>query len=257
MFKKLKMKIAARRVERKKARTAASKKSRRTARRTFAQRVWDAFCAPFKWIARQFCRLWAWIRSIDLIGLVNLTLLVSIIVLFSMLIIDVLKCRQKSVVVVAAPVEVTQPQIVVSDDNAPRNVKSRPTTVSLPVKRDAQTREYVTQPINVVQKKPCDATVRQTARVANKIYGDTIIDGRGDAHILRENTTVNGNLYLQNMGKYILPCGTTVRGNLFLRDVRMLQFCGTFTVTGNIYVSPRSSFGPLPATARLGGQVIL
>ena len=59
------------------------------------------------------------------------------------------------------------------------------------------------------------------------------------------------------MQKYTLPCNINIEGNLFLRDMGMLQFCGAFTVKGNIYVSPRSSFGPLPKTARLGGQVIL
>jgi hypothetical protein len=37
----------------------------------------------------------------------------------------------------------------------------------------------------------------------------------------------------------------------------LLQFCGDFVVTGNIYVSPRSSFGPIPKTARIGGYVVL
>ena len=68
---------------------------------------------------------------------------------------------------------------------------------------------------------------------------------------------VNGNLYLQDMHKYTLPCNIRVNGNVFLRDLGLLQFCGDFTITGNIYVSPRSSFGPIPRTARLGGRVIL
>lgn len=87
--------------------------------------------------------------------------------------------------------------------------------------------------------------------------GDVIIDSRGAGAILRKDTQVNGNLYLQNMRKFTLPCNVRINGNLFLRDVNKLQFCGEFVVTGNIYVSPRSSFGPLPKNARIGGYVVL
>ena len=87
--------------------------------------------------------------------------------------------------------------------------------------------------------------------------GDVVIDTRRAASVIEHNTRVQGNLYLQNMRKYTLPCGVRVEGNLFLRDVNLLQFCGEFTVTGNIYVNPRSSFGPIPANARVGGYVIL
>ena len=59
------------------------------------------------------------------------------------------------------------------------------------------------------------------------------------------------------MRKYVLPCGIRIEGDLFLRDMGLLQFAGEFTVTGNIYVTPTSSFGPIPGTARIGGQVIL
>ncbi|MFQ6739611.1 MAG: hypothetical protein ACLRFJ_03015, partial [Alphaproteobacteria bacterium] len=75
--------------------------------------------------------------------------------------------------------------------------------------------------------------------------------------VIKNNTKIYGNLYLQNMRKYVLPCNVTVNGNIFLRDLNMLQFCGKFNVTGNIYVSPRSSFGPLPCDAHIGGQIIL
>ncbi len=262
MFKELKMKIAARRVERKKVRAAAAKKSRRGAKRTSVwTRAWEFICWVPRMITRGACALWAWIRSIDLIGLVNLTLLIAIIALFSMLIIDVINCCRARVVVIApdAPVIATQPQTKLPPVPAPvqRRVSPRPSQVTLPIARDEQTRKMNAQPINVVPVKKCDVAVRQVAKSANDIYGDTIIDSRGAATVLQNGTRVNGNLYLQNMRKYTLPCGVVIRGNLFLRDVNMLQFCGDFTVTGNIYVSPRSSFGPIPRTARLGGQVIL
>lgn len=248
MFKELKMKLAARRVERKKVRKPARAKRKAT---TFWGRVRDIVCWPFRKVAQIARRVWAWIRSIDLIGLVNLTLLVAIIVLFSMLIIDIVGCCRKPTVVIAdAPAVAVVPekqQIVLSNESAPASVKPRPT---LPLKRNPVTRKYVSHTITVAETKCTHSAPRQ-------LNGDVIIDRRGDAEILTDGVQVNGNLYLQNMRKYTLPCGTVVRGNLFLRDVQMLQFCGDFTVKGNIYVSPRSSFGPIPRSARISGQVIL
>lgn len=251
MFKKLKMKAAARRVEDKKTQTSGKRATgRKSPKQTFWARVWAIICAPVKFIARIIRRIWTWICNIDLIGLVNLTLLVAIIVLFTMLIIDIVRVRRTpNVVLIEKPAvaEVVQPTSV-------RPV--RQTVPTLPIKR-GQNREYVATPVSVTNVKPCQTAIRQTARVGRDLYGDIIIDHRDSATILRSGDTVRGNLYLQNMRKYTLPCGVRVEGNLFLRDVNMVQFCGAFTVTGNIYVSPKSSFGPLPRTARLGGQVIL
>ncbi len=252
MFKELKLKIAARRVERKKARKTVRNKRKST---SFWGRIWDIICRPFRFVAKMARKLWAWIRSLDLIGLVNLTLLIAIIVLFSMLIIDIVGCRQKSVVIVsdapAIAVEATRPQIMVTNDLAPNEVQKkivrRPT---LPLRRDAATRKFIDAPVSVV--KPCGQKV-----ASQKIQGDVMIDRSPASPRLSNGVVIYGNLYLQNMRKYTLPCGTVIHGNMFLRDVDMLQFCGDFTVTGNIYVSPRSSFGPIPSTARLGGQVIL
>lgn len=261
MFKELKMKIAARRVERKKARSAANKKSRNTKSKStkrkpsFWNRAWNIICKPFRAIANMFKRIWSWIRSIDLIGLVNLTLLIAIIVLFSMLIIDVVNCNKKQVVIITPePVNTT----IVADKPAPkRDVKPRTQTPALPLKKSNQTNEFANKPVNVVPVKKCTVATNQVARTQGKMYGDVIIDTRGMAHVLQNGTQINGNLYLQNMRKYTLPCNVRIDGNLFLRDVNMLQFCGEFTVTGNIYVSPKSSFGPIPRTARVGGQVII
>ena len=260
MFKELKMKIAARRVERKKAREQAAKKANKSkkASESFWTKLWKVICKPFNVIGRWLKNLWAWVRSIDLIGLVNITLLSSIIVLFSMLIIDVIGCNKKPVVIIAKnDIEaVVKPQITVSEKPAPIKPKTEP--VTLPIKKDPETHKFVKKPIvkNVCGAE-CKIVQQQTARVRNVMYGDIIVDSRGAASMLKSGDTVKGNLYLQNMRKYILPCDMRIEGNLFLRDVNMLQFCGDFTVTGNIYVSPRSSFGPIPKTARLGGQVIL
>lgn len=247
MFKELKLKIAARRVGRK---TSNSRRRNTRKAATFWGRVWNVICAPFRLIARIAAAIWAWIRSIDLIGLVNTTLLVAIIVLFSMLIINIIGCGRKNVIIVAdAPaiaVATEKPQITLTDESAPAAIKPRP---DLPIRRDPATRKFQAHTVDTSTVK-CDTN-------PVTMYGDVIIDRRGQCPALRDGVHITGSLYLQNMRKYTLPCGAVIDGNLFLRDVEMLQFCGDFTVKGNIYVSPRSSFGPIPRTARLGGQVIL
>lgn len=236
MFKPLKLKIATNRVGRKKTVKKASVKKNRKS-------IKEIVKIPFKKMKSLLKRFWAWVRCIDLIGLVNITLLSAIIVLFSMLILDILSFNNT-------------PKEVPSASSKPIAVEAIVETPSLPIQKD-ENNKFVQKPIKVVKTTTCKVTIRQTAKVNKNMYGDVIIDSRNSATILEESSTIKGNLFLQNMRKYTLPCGTRIEGNLFLRDVNMLNFCGDFTVTGNIYVSPKSSFGPLPRTARIGGQVII
>ena len=258
MFKALKMKIAARRIERK---SASRKPAKRTNRASQSKNtsvwacVWNAICIPFRAIGRGCARAWAWIRSLDLIGLVNSTLLCAIIVLFSMLIIDIVRCNRTPMVIVAR--NDLAPEINVTQNVAQKNIQNINTSTVLPIKRDIKTRQMVGEPVRVARIRPDKTAIKQTARQGNTMYGDVIIDSRGAATMLQNGTVIKGNLYLQHMRKYVLPRGVRVEGNMFLRDMGMLQFAGEFTVTGNIYVTPTSSFGPIPRTARIGGQVIL
>lgn len=240
MFKNLKMTIATRRVQNKNRRKTIKK----TAPKTFWGRVAYVIAWPFRMIGRACKKIWSWIRSIDLIGLVNSTLLIAIICLFSMLIIDVLNCRNNMA---------TKPSVQQTTVHAARTeqkITVNNVNVTLPMQNNAK-------PVNVAHVHPDRVAIRQTARTGKTLFGDVVIDSRGAATVLQNGTHVRGNLYLQHMRKYTLPCGVRIDGNLFLRDMGMLQFCGDFTVTGNIYVTPNSSFGPIPRTARLGGQVIL
>ena len=283
MLAKRKVKVAAKRVNANKRAVRNTSK-----RRTFWARVWNIICWPFRKIAQflcwlwrkivqfvrwvwkkicQFCRwLWKVICGINLVGLLNLALLIAIIVLFSMLIIDVMNYRKKPVVIVADPMTVSQTTtaqsvpVVAEPTTKPVKVNAgyiRPRTDVLPIARDTQTNKMAAEPIRVTKQEPNPVTEKQIAKCGEKIQGDIIIENRGDAKLLNNGTEINGNLYLQNMNKYVLPCDIKITGNMFIRDVNMLQFCGDFEITGNIYVSPRSSFGPIPSTARLGGQVIL
>ena len=57
-------------------------------KQSIARRVWSAICFPFKKIWAFIVRIWNWIANINMGALLNVTLLVSIIVLFTLLIID-------------------------------------------------------------------------------------------------------------------------------------------------------------------------
>ena len=93
-------------------------------------------------------------------------------------------------------------------------------------------------------------------RADAKVHGDVVIDGTAYGAGVRRDLTVCGNLFIQNFHRFTIPCGLHVDGDLHIRNVRQLHFCGDFKVTGNIFVSRDSSFGPIPRTARLGGQII-
>lgn len=251
MFKKLKLKLAARRVE--KAAKAAEKKTEN------AENVSTGFDTRFKTIltapvrcTKSVCRkFWNWLKSVDLIAMVNLTLLVMIIVLFSILISNILNCHSKNTEnETVVPVTVTTTDII-TDKIQPKiksgsvriQTKIVKTTITLPLKRNCTKTE---DKIRLV-KDP------------KKVYdmsGDVIADGTVAGNKLQKGVRIKGNLYMQNMRTYTLPCDTYIEGNLILRNVNMLKFCGSFTITGNIYVSRNSSFGPIPRTAKLGGQIV-
>ena len=272
MFEKLKVKLAARRVERNKR----ARRNRRNRRPSFWARVWNVICWPFRmlwklicWICRTICKfarwLWRLICSINVIGLINVALLVAIIVLCTMLIIDIVNNTRKPTIIVADPVPAStlnksiNVPVVPEPTTKPVNVSVRkplPRTNTLPIAR-GRAHKMTHEPIRVVKSMPDVVAEKQTARINNKMYGDVIIDSRGAATMLNNGSEIDGNLYLQNMRKYVLPCDIKITGNMFVRDVNMLQFCGDFEINGNIYVSPRSSFGPIPRSSRLGGQVIL
>ena len=100
MLKKIQLKLATKRLEKKSARKATKKARKQATNNTWAKTK-EIIAKPFKYIAKLFKRFWLWVCNIDLVGLVNITLLSAIIVLFSMLIIDFTGCNKKPVVVVA------------------------------------------------------------------------------------------------------------------------------------------------------------
>ncbi|MBR4806465.1 MAG: hypothetical protein IKZ64_01445 [Alphaproteobacteria bacterium] len=252
MFDKLKMKYAAKRLQQKRD-FAAEKQYISTNATTLGKIilwplrmvarairwVWDTICALCSWV-------WSILCEINLVGLINLALLVAIIVLCSMLILDILNCRSKSINksghAKEVPIEFTK--------TSSKSAKDIP----LPMRRDAKTGNMPAT-VNTVDTTTTDDVALRPQN--NNLYGDVIIESRGEAIAIQNGTHIHGSLYLQRMRKYVLPCNVVIDGNLFLRDLNLLQFCGEFTVRGNIYVSPTSSFGPIPYKARVGGQIIL
>ncbi len=255
MLNKLKMKLAARRMQRQ-AEYAAIQKNVIARESLFMNIIsW-----PFRMIGHAFrwffdCALailswmwdiivwglsafWAWLCGINLVGLINLALLVAIIVLCTGLILNIVRGNKKPVVVNTTANAVS---VVATTQSASPAVVAKPThEIPVPERRNVQSKKPA----------PCKTTTPS-------MFGDVIIESRAERVMLQPGAHIRGNLYLQRMRKYVLPCNVVIEGNLFLRDVGLLEFCGPFTVTGNIYVSPKSSFGPLPYNSRLGGQVIL
>lgn len=219
--------------------------------------------------------VWLWICSLNIIALANCALLLLIITLFSILISQItggkndratkdapapeqfvdIKARPKNAAAKPAPVVIDVPakvRVSAVEDTL---------TISLPLKKIVRPAIESGNIAGAPAQKPAAAPAK--SKKAKKplvaevwTHGDTIVDGGQSGAKISQNSNFHGNLFLQNMRYYTLPCGLKIDGDLYLRNVGLLKFCGEFTVTGNIYVSRNSSFGPLPRTARLGGQVI-
>ena len=218
-----------------------------------------------KWLWRLICRIcraiWNWLKSIDIVGMINLTLLVAIIVLFLSLISDFVCCKNASQKVVSNNVATTQTTKIV--DNQNRKVVKRKytnTTASvLPVKTNTETNIRpqirtigVEKPEIVAElSTPADELPEQV------LSGDVIVERAPGSPILSNGVKIDGNLFIQNMRKYTIPCDAKINGNLFIRNVQKLNFCGKIKVNGNVYVNRESSFGPIPEGSKINGQIIL
>ena len=236
-----------------------SQRIKRAARRT----KWENFKYALKRIItfpwRVICAIWRWLKSIDVVGMINLTLLVVIIILFISLIVYVVRYRRCATINTYGKGEVTT--VVQNDSVKGKNGKivRRTFNTVLPLKADKKT--GITPKIRTVGvDKP--EIVRETSLPADELpqqnlSGDVIVDVNPKSPILSNGAKINGNLIIQNMRKDTLPCGVEVNGHFIIRNVERLYFCGEFTVNGNIYVNRQSSFGALPKGAKINGQIIL
>lgn len=205
--------------------------------------------------------IWNWLKSIDIVGMINLTLLVAIIILFSSLISDFVNCKKCSKKVSVEK----QPEIVMTQKQPKlenRRLMQRKFSTVLPVKPvKVDDKTQIRPQIKTVGvAKP--EIVRELSLPAKELpeqnlAGDVIVDIKPSSPVLSNGVKVNGNLYIQNMRKYTIPCDAKINGHLFIRNVNKVNFCGKFTVNGNIYVNRQSSFGPIPEDAKINGQIIL
>ncbi len=214
---------------------------------------WELSKKVWRFVCRICKAIWNWLKSIDIVGMINLTLLVAIIVLFTSLIINFTQCKQPVNVANNNKTQIVDTRKVVQRNTAKKSFPA------LPVQTNAKTGIKPQIKTIGVKKPVIIKNISLPAKMLPKqnLTGDIIVDLYPSAPVLSNGVKIDGNLFLQNMRKYTLPCGTKIEGNLFIRNVDKLSFCGAFTVKGNIYVNPRSSFGPIPSNARVGGQVIL
>ena len=233
-------------------------------KRSLRKARWENFKYKMKriitWPWRMCCALWNWLKSIDIVGMINLTLLIVIIILFSSLILDFV--RFNKCVNVNAGKQGESALVVNKADSIPENnrrVVKRKFNTALPLKADKKTN--ITPQIRTIGvAKP--QVIKETSLAPSELpqqtwSGDVIVDVSPASPLISNGAKINGNLIIQNMRKYTLPCGMTISGHLFIRNVQKLYFCGDFTVNGNIYVNRQSSFGPLPSGAKINGQIVL
>ena len=220
-----------------------------------------------KWLWRLICRIcraiWNWLKSIDIVGMINLTLLVAIIVLFLSLISNFVCCKGANQRIVSN--DTTTQTTKITDNQNRRVVKrkySNATTTVLPIKQanQAQPANTKVQIKTVGVKEP--EIVRELATPADDLpqqllSGDVIVERSPVSPVLSNGAKIDGNLFIQNMNKYTIPCDVKINGHLFIRNVQKVNFCGKIKVNGNVYVNRESSFGPFPEGSKINGQIIL
>jgi len=211
---------------------------------------WNLCKKIWAWLVKLCKRIWNWLKSIDIVGMINLTLLVAIIVLFSSLIADFVCCNRCSK-------NNTNSNVVAVSKQDARKVAQRKTNVVLPLRNEKGVKQKI-KTVGVKNVQVINESYIPSKNESQQVLsGDVIVDVHPSAPILKNNVYINGNLFIQNMRKYTLPCGAKINGNLFIRNVDRLNFCGKFTVNGNIYVNRQSSFGPIPENAHVNGNIIL
>ena len=221
-----------------------------------------------KWLWRLICRvcraIWNWLKSIDIVGMINLTLLVAIIVLFLSLISNFVCCKKYKSVNNnnGTTLQVIDKWAKQNQSENRRVVKRKYSNATvLPIKIDNQDVNVVRPQIRTIGvDKP--EIVRELATPASELPqqvlgGDVIVERAPNSPVLSNGAKIDGNLFIQNMNKYTIPCDVKINGHLFIRNVQKVKFCGKIKVNGNVYVNRESSFGPFPEGTKINGQIIL
>lgn len=170
-----------------------------------------------------------YIKSTDIVGISNMTLLSFLFVFFIILTFETI--------------------------NAYKSTNKTNKTKLIVVYKNVRKTE--SNKIKIKENRPINKNIncKNKDKVYNR-YGDVIVDGKNSIDSIKQNENLVGNLYVQNMYNYTLPCDISIKGNLFLRNLGRLKFCGKFTITGNIYITENVSFGNFPKGSRLEGNII-
>lgn len=235
-----------------------SQKMRTAARKNRNNNLKKRIAKILSWPWRACCALWNWLKSIDVIGMINLTLLVVIIILFLSLIFNFVRCdkcassntlnKNNTVATVNKQLTVGSGKVINRDFKTTLPVKSdKKTNIKPKIKTVGVAKPQVIKELSL----PAEELPKQT------LSGDVIVDNYPSSPVLSNGVKINGNLFIQNMRKYTIPCDAKINGHLFIRNVSHLDFCGKFKVNGNVYVNRGSAFGAIPEGAKINGQIIL
>jgi len=238
-----------------------SKKMKKAARKNRIANIKKRIAKIITWPCRACRALWNWLKSIDVIGMINLTLLVVIIMLLCVLVSDFTRCRKVSVAnsEFANRVESVDMSGKKQSATDSRKVVKRTFKTTLPAKADEQTNiKPKFKTVGVAKPQIIKELSFPAEELPNQVLsGDVIVDNYPSSPVLSNGVKINGNLIIQNMRKYTIPCDAKINGNLFIRNVAKVNFCGKFKVNGNVYVNRESGFGALPDGTKINGQIIL
>ena len=257
---------------------------RETRAKNIKQRIKNIVLVPWKWMCRAGRAIWNWAQNIGVIGAINLILLIIAIILFLVLFSNLVR-HGKSVVnnapkvdacetVITNPVkqmkeveiQVEKPKTVKQVKQKKNKVKhdtrkviNRDANTALPIKDNSSTKIKIKIKTVGVAKPQIikELSVPAEKQPKQVLSGDVIVDAYPSSPVLSNGVKINGNLFIQNVRKYTIPCDTKINGHLFIRNVDKLYFCGRFIVNGNVYVNRQSSFGAIPDGAKINGQIIL
>ena len=218
--------------------------------------VWAFIC----WICRG---IWNWAKSIHVVGMINLILLVLAIILLMFLISDFSRYTKHANKVskasgvetlVVNPMKKVKPVKQKSDDGTFEICGLKVATTFPGSEQPKSKVKSNSKTVRVVKNKAGKQSGNSSSQV---LSGDVIVDMYPSSPVLANGVKIDGNLFVQNMHKYTIPCDAKINGHLFIRNVDRLYFCGKFIVNWNVYVNRQSSFGAIPKDAKINGQIIL
>jgi hypothetical protein len=206
----------------------------------------------------RLARAWLWLRTRDVATFTNV-LLMCLAVAMMVVLIKVVQQNNLLASKVKKPVAAQYVSKAQAKKPAPRVVSAKvPAKVSLNTSTGVAKIELPMKDVvsKATGRQFAGAKPRPVISNAEWLRQEEAVRPAARVKVLPPMSEVNGNLYIQNLTSYVVPCGTKVRGDMIIRNVKKLGFCGCVEVRGNIYVGKGTSFGPLPADAKIGGRII-